>query len=173
MAPSTPPPPSNVVLAAFTIASTASFVMSPRSRVSRASAILRFMDQADAASIFVERSRCFHRTRIAVERKRFRFRMDFAPFGEHSAHSALAGNVKLGGEFAHVVKNEQAARRDRAIPEIKLGERGLVFVGTVENDELGIAVEIFSGGHDRSVIEGTAFRDLDKILQSGADDPAP
>src|SRR6266576_6623769 len=30
MAPSTPPPPSNVVLAAFTIASTASLVISPR-----------------------------------------------------------------------------------------------------------------------------------------------
>src|SRR5947207_9763607 len=109
MAPSTPSPPSNVVLAAFTIASTASFVMSPRSRVSRASAMLRFMDQADAASILVERPCCFHRTRIAVERKRFRFRMDFAPFGERPAHSALTSNVKLRSEFADVVKNEQTA----------------------------------------------------------------
>src|SRR5438067_13197964 len=159
MAPSTPPPPSNVVLAAFTIASTASFVMSPRSRVSRASAILRFMDQADAASIFVERPCCFHRTRIAVERKRFHFRMDLAPCGKRPTHSAFAGNVKLRREFAHVVKIEQTAGRDRAIPEIKLGERGLVFVGTVENDELGIAAEIFSGGNDRSMIERTAFHD--------------
>ena len=44
---------------------TASFVMSPRTRIN-GSTMLRFVNQADAAGVFVERPRCFHRTRVAV-----------------------------------------------------------------------------------------------------------
>src|ERR1700733_13167193 len=100
MAPSTPPPPSSVLLAAFTIASTASFVMSPRSTVNRASAMLRFVNQANAAGVLVEWSRLLHRARAAVQRKGFHFRMAFPPFGKGAAHSTFAGHIKIGGEFA-------------------------------------------------------------------------
>src|ERR1700738_95454 len=137
MAPSPPPPPSKVVLAAFTIASMASLVMSPRTRASLGSAMLRFVNQANPTSVFVERPRCFQQPRCAIQGKRLRFRMGVTPFGEGAAHSAFAGNIKLRREFADVVKDQQAARRERGIPEIEFGERGPVFVGAVENDELG------------------------------------
>src|SRR6267154_3273666 len=129
MAPSTPPPPSSVVLAAFTIASTASFVMSPRTRASLESAMLRFVNQANAARVFVKRSRRLHRARVAIERKRFHIRMAFPPFGKSAAHSPGVSHIKIRGELAHIVENEEAARGERGIPEIELGERRSVFVG--------------------------------------------
>src|SRR6266403_2984182 len=132
MAPSTPPPPSSVVLAAFTIASTASFVMSPRTRASLESAMLRFVNQANAARIFVKRSRRLHRARVAVQRKGLHFRMAFPPFGKGAAHSTRASHIKIRGELAHVVENDETARGERSIPEIELGESRSVFVGAVE-----------------------------------------
>src|SRR5437868_6266739 len=114
MAPSTPPPPSRVVLAAFTIASTASLVMSPRVRASLESGIgvrlqLRFVNQPDAAGIFVKRPRQIHRARLAVQRKRFHIRMHFSPFGKGAADSAFARDIELRGETADIVKNEESS----------------------------------------------------------------
>src|SRR3954466_13344122 len=111
MAPSTPPPPSKVVLAAFTIASTASLVMSPRSRFSRGSAMLRFVDYADAARVLVERAHLLHRTRSAVQRKSFCFRMLLSPFAKRATDTSVIRNVEAGGEFAHIVENQETARR--------------------------------------------------------------
>ena len=102
------------------------------------------MDQADTASILVERPCCFHRTRIAVQGKGFHVRMDLPPLRKCAAHTALARNIEAAGELAHVVENEQAAGRERRISKIELGQRGLVFVRTVENDQFGIVSEIFS-----------------------------
>src|SRR5436190_17352257 len=101
MAPSTPPPPSRVVLAALTIASTANRVMSPRTSFNRGSDILRFMDEPEAACVLVKRPGRFHRPRIAVEGKRFGFRMVFPPLGKRASHPALAGDVEARCEFAY------------------------------------------------------------------------
>src|SRR5205085_8374052 len=157
MAPSTPPPPSSVVLAAFTIASTESLVMSPRMSASRGSAMLRFVDQADAARVFVKRPRGFHRARVIVERKCFRFRMCLPPLGKRATDTTFAGNIEAGGEFGHVVKNQEAAGRERGIPKIELGEGRSMFVRTVENDQLRIAAKIFSRGVQRRRIERTSL----------------
>src|SRR5438067_8217491 len=133
MAPSTPPPPSNVVLAAFTIASTTSLVMSPRTSFRRESIILRFVDQADTARVLVERARILHRARLAVERKRFRFRVRLAPFDKCATHATCARHVKARGKFAHVVENEEAAGAERAVPKIELGQGRLIFMRAVED----------------------------------------
>src|SRR3954471_677034 len=106
MAPSTPPPPSRLVFAAFTIASTARVVMSPRTRLILVSTILRFADDPDAARVLVGWTRGIHGLRLAVEQKRFHFRMGFSPFGKGAAHTAFASNIETGGEFAYVVENE-------------------------------------------------------------------
>src|SRR2546421_9860090 len=100
MAPSTPPPPSSVGLAVFTIASTERLVISPRTRANRGSGMLWFMDKAEAAGILVEWTRFFHGTRLAVEGKCFRLRIFFSPFGKRETDAALAGHVKTGCEFA-------------------------------------------------------------------------
>src|SRR5437588_3432791 len=139
MAPSTPPPPSRVVLAAFTIAPTASLVMSPRARVSLESGIgvrlqLRFVNQPDAARIFVKRLRQIHRARLAVQRKRFHVRMHFPPFGKRPPDAAIARHIELRGETADIVKNEKSAGREYAIPEIEFCQSGLIFVRAIEND---------------------------------------
>src|SRR3954469_22437788 len=118
MAPSTPPPPRRVVLAALTIASTANRVMSPRTSFSCGSGILRFMDQAEAARVLVKRPGRFHRPRIAVEGKRLGFRMVFPPLGKRASDAALAGDVEGRCEFAHVMQNEKTAGREQGIPEI-------------------------------------------------------
>src|SRR5438105_3886326 len=133
MAPSTPPPPSRVVLAAFTIASTASLVTSPRVRASLESGIgvrlrrrqFRFVNQPDAARIFVKRPRQIHRTRLAVQRKRFHIRMRFPPFGKGAADAAFARDIELRGEAADIVKNEKSAWCERRIPKIEFCQRGL------------------------------------------------
>src|SRR5437868_3536925 len=122
MAPSTPPPPSKIVFAAFTIASTASLVMSPRMRFSCDSAILPFVNQANAASVLIKRPRPFHRTRVAVQRKSFDVRMGLTPFRKCAADSAFPRHVEIGGESAHIMKNEETARREGRIPEIELSE---------------------------------------------------
>src|SRR5438552_11971578 len=117
MAPSTPPPPSRVVLAAFTIASTASLVMSPRVRASLESGIgvrmrrrqFRFVNQPEAAGILVERPRQIHRARLAVQRKRFHVRMHFPPFGKRPPDAAFARDIELRGETADIVKNEKSS----------------------------------------------------------------
>src|SRR5438045_285534 len=145
MAPSTPPPPSRVVLAAFTIASTATLVMSPRRSLMRGSAILGFVDEPNAAGVFVKRALFFHRARFAVERKRFHFRMLLAPFGHSSADAALASNIEPCGELAHVMKDEHAPRRQGRVPKIEFLHGRFIFVRAVENDQLGIAAEVFSG----------------------------
>src|SRR2546421_3413456 len=98
--------------------------------------------------------------------------MDFTPLGERAAHSSLTGNVETRCELAYIVKDEQTARRERRIPKIKFGEHRLVLVRTVENDQLGGAVEIFPRGRNRSIIQRSAFGDFDKILQARANDPA-
>src|SRR2546430_17344335 len=128
MAPSTPPPPSNVGLAAFTIASTASLVISPRTSANRGSGMLWFMDEAEAAGILVEWTRVFHGTRLAVEGKCFRLRIFFPPFGKRATDAAHAGHVKTGGEFAYVMENQEAAGDKRGIPKIELGQGRSVFV---------------------------------------------
>src|SRR2546421_12990686 len=94
MAPSTPPPPSNVGLAAFTIASTASLVISPRTRANRGAGMLWFMDEAEAAGILVEWTRFFHGTRLAGEGKCFRFWIFFPRFGKVAAAPALSGPIQ-------------------------------------------------------------------------------
>src|ERR1700674_5172483 len=179
MAPSNPPPPSKLVLAAFTIASTASLVMSPRVRASLGSGIagqswqLWFVDQPDAARVLVKRPWQFHRARLAVERKRFRVRMLFPPFGKVPADAAFVRDIEFRGEAADIVKNEKSARRERAIPEIEFRQRGLIFVRAIENDQLGFASEIISRGGGRSGIERAPLHDFDIIFQSGVRDPAP
>src|SRR4051812_1006881 len=134
MAPSTPPPPSKVVLAAFTIASTASLVISPRTSFTRGSAMLRLVNQTNSARVLVSRPRRFHRTRIAIEQKCLHVRMRFTPFSKGAADAASVGDVETGGEFAHVVKNKEAAGSERRVPKIELGERRSIFVGAVHDD---------------------------------------
>src|SRR2546423_11180490 len=143
MAPSTPPPPSRVVLAAFTIASTASLVMSPRTSFSRGSAMLRFMNQANTAGVLVKRAGVFHRARVAVEGKGFHVRMRLAPFGKGSADATFSGHVEAGGKFADVVENQEAAGREDSIPKIELGEGRPILMRAVDENHFGIAAEIF------------------------------
>src|SRR5437763_17038628 len=142
MAPSTPPPPSKVVLAAFTIASTASLVMSPRVRASLESGIgvrlrrrqFRFVNQPDAAGIFVKRPRQIHRARLAVQRKRFHVRMCFPPLGKSPPDAAFVRDIELRGEAADIVKNKKPAWCERRIPKIEFCQSGLIFVRAIKND---------------------------------------
>ncbi len=107
--------------------------------------MLRFVDQADAARIFVERTRVFHRTRHAVERQSFRFRMRLSPFGKRATNAAVGSYVEPGREFAHVVQNQETAGRECGVPKIELSQSRSILMRAVQNDQLGIAAEIFPG----------------------------
>src|ERR1700686_2459838 len=99
--------------------------------------------------------------------------MHLPPFGKSTPDAAFMRDIELRGEAADIVENEKSARRERAIPEIELRQRGLIFVRAVQNDQLGLAAEIIARGGRRSGIERTALRDFDKIFQSSARNPVP
>ena len=78
-------------------------------------------------------------------RKGFHFRMRFSPLGEGSTDATLVRHIEVRGKTADIVKHEQAARRQRAVPEIEFSQGRLVFVRAVENDQFRIATQVFAG----------------------------
>src|SRR6476659_3280757 len=101
--------------------------------------MLRFVDEANAARVLVKWARFFHRARMAVEGKRFYFRMFFSPLGKCATDTAFVRDVETCGKFADIVQNEDAAGRECGIPMLELSHRRLIFVRAVHNDQLRIA----------------------------------
>src|SRR4051794_36975164 len=96
-----------------------------------------------------------------------------SPFGKRATDAAVAGYVEAGGEFAHVVQNQEAAGRECGIPKIELSQSRSILVRAVQDDQVGIAAKIFPGCFYRGGLERIAFGDLDEILKVRARDPSP
>ena len=48
--------------------------------------------------------------------------MGLTPFRKCAPDSAFPRHVKIGSEYAHIMENEETARREGRIPEIELSE---------------------------------------------------
>src|SRR4051812_18883795 len=97
--------------------------------------------------------------------------MLFPPLGKCTAHPTSAGDIETGGELADVMENQEAARSERRIPKIELGQGRFVLVRTVDDDQLRVAAEIFPSCLDGSRIERVSFGNFDELLELGPCNP--
>ena len=84
-----------------------------------------FVNQAEAAGIFVEAGVAIPWCAHPVQTKSFYFGMPLSPFGERPPDAALVRHIELRGETADIVQKEKATRRQRTVPEVQFSQSRL------------------------------------------------